>query len=211
MGARLCVEDLRVALDPGRVARSHFTLEPGARCALAGPSGSGKTTLLRAIAQLTPAASGRVLLDDAAPEALGYPAFRRRVVYVGQRPALAAGTVEANLAAPFSYRTASNAFDRDAARRHLEALRLPTDVLARTARELSVGEQQRVAFVRALLVAPDVFLLDEPTSALDPDAEAALEGLLDADRDARGSSAVIVTHQTAQAERLGAARVEVGA
>ncbi|MEQ9497528.1 MAG: ABC transporter ATP-binding protein [Deltaproteobacteria bacterium] len=208
MPAGLRVEDLTVALDGTRRARCSFMLAPGERCALTGPSGSGKTTLLRGIAQLVAPVSGTVRLDDQTPEALGYPAFRRRVVYVGQRPALTAATVRANLEAAFSYRSASKPFVLEEARTCLEALRLP-DVLDRAARELSVGEQQRVAFVRAFLLAPDVFLLDEPTSALDPDAEAALETLLDADRDRRKSSAVIVTHQAAQAERLGAVRVEV--
>ncbi len=208
MASGLRVEDLTVALDGSRVARCSFTLAPGGRCALSGPSGSGKTTLLRGIAQLVPAVSGSVHLDDRTPEALGYPAYRRRVVYVGQRPALTGATVRANLEAPFSYRAASKPFVIEEARRHLGALGLVA-ALDRPARELSLGEQQRVAFVRALLLEPDVFLLDEPTSALDPDAEGALEALLDADRDQRKSSFVIVTHQTAQAERLAAARVDV--
>lgn len=196
------MDRLTVALDAGRRARVSTTIASGLVHALAGPSGSGKTTLLRGIAQLVEPVGGTVHVDGESPEVVGYPSFRRRVVYVDQRPAMMPGTVATNLAAPFAYKSARGTFDRKDARGRLVRLGLPAGILERDASKLSVGEQQRVAFVRAASVRPDVYLLDEPTSALDPDAAEALEAMLREDLDRRGAAALLVTHQSAQSERL---------
>lgn len=208
MADRLKVDALTVAMGDRRASAS-FGTDLGQFVALAGPSGAGKTTMLRAIAQLVEPAEGSVTLGGRSPEAIGWPVYRRRVVYVGQRPTMLAGSTLENLERPFTYSVADRAFDRDAARRHLEALRFEANILDRRAAELSVGEQQRVALVRALLVEPDVLLLDEPTSALDEEAERAVEALVKSELERRGASAVIVTHQSEQASRLNAERVEL--
>jgi ABC-type polar amino acid transport system ATPase subunit len=65
-----------------------------------------------------------------------------------------------------------------------------------------MGQQQRVAIVRALLTSPDVLLLDEPTSALDPDAVSIVEETIVNQSKDSGRAALVVTHDITQAERL---------
>ena len=181
-----------------------FELDRGDRVALVGPSGVGKTTALRGMALLDEPFAGRMTLDGESPDAMGIPRWRRRVLLVSQRVAFFGGRVREELARPWGYRAAAGAFPEDAAKEALARLGLdgkwdaPSD-------ELSEGQMQRVALVRALLLEPDVLLLDEPTSALDPDATDTVEAML-----SDGEAAVVlVTHQAAQRERLGARTLDL--
>ena len=78
-------------------------LAAGELVGLTGPSGCGKTTLLRTVAGLLDPLAGEVKFDGAAPEAIGWPVYRRQVPLVDQRPVLLDDTVEANLRLPFTY------------------------------------------------------------------------------------------------------------
>ncbi|MEZ4338831.1 MAG: ATP-binding cassette domain-containing protein [Sandaracinaceae bacterium] len=174
-----------------------LALEPRARLAIQGPSGSGKTTLLRALAMLDAPLAGTVTLEGATPEAMGYPTWRRRVVYVAQRAVFFGGTLEEELARPFGYRVATARFDPTAARAALDAVRV-RHALDAAVDTLSEGERQRVALVRAALLSPSVLLLDEPTSALDPETTEAVEAwLLET-----AASLIVVTHDRAQQVRI---------
>lgn len=177
------------------IEQFYLQLASGEFIALHGPSGSGKSTLLRAIAGLIEATRGQILLNGQSPETIGWPRFRRQVIYVQQKPTLGEMTVAENLARPFQYATAEQgAYDANHATELLERLYLSSSILNQPASTLSVGEQQRVCLVRALLLEPTVLLLDEPTSALDVNAaSAALEILAEA-RDQRGLSAIVATH-----------------
>lgn len=73
-------------------------------------------------------------------------------------------------------------------------LQLPLSCLGRKPNQLSIGQQQRVALVRALITQPKLILADEPTSALDPDASAALLGLITR-RLSPEQSLLLVSHQ----------------
>ncbi len=176
-------------------------LRQGELLALRGPSGCGKTTLLRAVAGLIDPAAGGVQLAGVCPAELRWPCYRRRNVLVDQQPVLFPGTVRENLARPFRYHTATGSFEPARAAALLATLRLGADRFEQEARELSQGEQQRVCLVRALLLEPAALLLDEPTSALDEEAEAAVEELIAATARKRGLAALIVTHDSLQAER----------
>lgn len=166
-----------------------------------GPSGCGKTTLLRTLAGLIDPAAGDVSLCSRSAHEWGWPRFRRMMPLVDQQPVLLDGTVGANLRRPFSYRSAdAKTYDADRATRMLEAVGLPRAVVGERAKSLSVGEQQRVCIVRALLIEPKVLLLDEPTSALDGVAAERVEVLLREAATDRGLSVLSATHQVQRAK-----------
>ncbi len=163
--------------------------------AVRGPSGCGKTTFLRTLAGLQDPAAGEVRLRGESPERLGWPAWRRQVALVAQVPAIFPGTVAANLARPFTYRqNGGRQPATDRARRLLDRVLLRDVALDAAADRLSVGQQQRLAVVRALLLEPAVLLLDEPTSALDGEAARRLLALIRAEIAARDGGALVVTH-----------------
>lgn len=179
-------------------------LSVGDRVAVVGPSGAGKTLLLRALALLDPVEEGEILWqgDPVADDAV--PSFRRRVIYLHQRPALVEGTVEANLRRPFSFVSADQNYDPDGVRSLLASLGRDETFLGKQTTELSGGEGQIVAFLRALQLGPRVLLLDEPTAALDRDAVAALERLVQGwyEEDSRGRAFIWVSHDAEQASRM---------
>jgi putative ABC transport system ATP-binding protein len=181
-----------------------LTLHVGDRLGITGPSGSGKTLLLRTLAGLEPLQSGTLVFCERALVQWPMPAYRARVVYVPQRPALREGTVEAALRAPFAFRLRrAQAFPDAQARTLLQAVGRDVGFLRQRAERLSGGEAQIVAVLRALLVAPDVLLLDEPTASLDAGTVSAIEQLLAHWIDASPGHALVWTsHDGAQLGRV---------
>jgi putative ABC transport system ATP-binding protein len=182
-----------------------LAVRAGERVALVGPSGAGKTLLLRALALLDPLDAGTVHWRGRPGADADVPAFRGRVAYLHQRPALFEGDVESNLLLPYALRThRGRAFDRAHVLRLLAPLGRGEEFLARSQRDLSGGEAQVVALLRAVQLAPSVLLLDEPTAALDPDSTRAIEELVAGWlREAPLERAhVWVSHDPAQAERV---------
>lgn len=187
-------------------------LQRGQIVGLRGPSGSGKTTLLRALAGLIDAPPGRLLLNGRTPEAIGWPQYRRQVVYLPQRAPMLPLSVRENLALPFRYAAANTAYDEQRALHWLRLFRLEAAQLDQPAERLSEGEKQRVSLVRALLLQPSVLLLDEPTSALDEEARDTVEaGLLSALAAGEGAAAVLISHDSQQFARLNAKVIDLSA
>ena len=165
------------------------------RCtAVVGPSGAGKSTLLRLLDRLEEPSSGAVRFHGQPLASYDVRTLRRRVGLVQQAPVLLGATVLADL------RTGEPVDEREATSL-LERAGLPGLDLARSTGGLSGGEAQRLCLARALAVRPEVLLLDEPTSALDAGAAAAVERVVQA-LVADGLTAVLVTHDLAQAGRL---------
>jgi putative ABC transport system ATP-binding protein len=182
-----------------------FVVHPGDRLALTGPSGSGKTVLLRALALLDPHDEGNIEWEGRSLHGEDIPAYRKKVVYLHQRPALFEGTVEDNLKYPFTLKAhRQKRFDRARIVGILETLKRDETFLQKTGRDLSGGEAQIVALIRCLQVDPAMLLLDEPTASLDnATAEAAEELLYRWQYEASCERSFIwVTHDLEQAKRM---------
>ncbi|MGY3232150.1 ABC-type iron transport system FetAB ATPase subunit [Luteibacter sp. HA06] len=183
----LIVEGLRNAL----AGPFNFTVTACQCLTITGPSGSGKTVLLRMIADLD-AHEGTVTMDGTDRASITAAEWRRRAALVPARSGWWADSVGEHFAP-----------DREATWRALGAeLLLPTAVFDRAIEDVSTGERQRLALIRALLIEPRLLLLDEPTASLDPVATQAVEGLI-AQRRAAGTTVIWVTHSAEQAIRVG--------
>lgn len=190
-----------------RVLLNNVSMEirGGDRVAIVGPTGSGKTLLLRALALLDPLEGGLVRWRGEEVRRRDVPEFRSRVVYLHQRPVLAEGIVEENLKRPFSLRVhCQRRFDLDVHRAWLASLDLDERFLSKQQRELSGGESQIIALLRAIQLEPEILLLDEPTSALDSRSSQVIERLVDNWRSEQPErrAAVWVTHDHQQAHRV---------
>ncbi len=182
-----------------------FGVDAGDRIALVGPTGSGKTLLLRCLAMLDPLDAGAVLWRGERVSGAQVPDYRSRVIYLHQRPAIAEGTVEDYLRQPFLMKIHhGKQFAPSRIVRMLEALQRDESFLAKQQRDLSGGEAQLAALLRALQLDPVVLLLDEPTAALDAGTGQLVEKLIASwTEEHRGGRATVwVSHDMQQAQRV---------
>lgn len=161
--------------------RVSTSIAAGRRVAISGPSGAGKSTLLRAMGRLDDSFGGSITVGGIALADIAEDQLREHVVLVPSEPGLLRGYVRDVLAMGRALQ------DSD-----LEALARLGMRVERNDQwgELSRGERQRVALVRALVRRPDVLLLDEPTSALGEFETAAVLDLLST----LSATVVVATH-----------------
>ncbi len=169
-GEALALDRVDLKLPGGGPLLEGATLDfqPGDSALISGPSGVGKSTLFRAIAGIWPFGSGKISLPRDG-----------HVLFLPQKPYLPIGTLREVV----SYPTPPGGIDDAALREALEAVGLPAlagrlGEPAHWALALSPGEQQRIAFARALVQKPAWLFLDEATSALDEASEVRLYTLL---------------------------------
>jgi putative ABC transport system ATP-binding protein len=172
-----------------------FDLEPGEQCALAGPSGSGKSTFLNLIAGILVADRGRVIVEgeDVAtlPESARDRWRAQKVGYVFQSFNLLQGyTSLENVLVAMSF---GRGADRVRAEQLLKRVGLG-DRLHDRPRQLSWGQQQRVAVARALANNPKLVLADEPTGNLDPENAAEVIALIRENCCETGAALLLVSH-----------------
>ena len=174
--------------------------ERGEFVVLLGPSGCGKTTTLRMIAGLEIPTAGRIVLDG--EDVTRLDPSRRDVGFVFQFYALYPHlTVAQNLAFPLECVGRSRSEVASTVARVALALGL-TALLHRRPRELSGGDQQRVALGRAMVRRPRIWLMDEPLGTLDADRRLAMcEFLREQQLEAKVTT-VYVTHDQEEAMRL---------
>ena len=160
------IAEMRVTTPEGTplMEGTNFAVEAGQTLLLKGASGCGKSTLLRAICGYWPHASGRIAVAEGA-----------RLFVLPQKPYLPLGSLRAAVAYPADEHVPCDSVLRHAlAAVGLADLFPSLDHVAQWSSTLSLGEQQRIGFARALIARPDVLFLDEATSALDEPSEAHL-------------------------------------
>ena len=184
-------------------------VEAGASVAIAGPSGCGKSTLLNIIGGLDRPTSGAVRLDGQelgmlADDKLAGLRNRSMGFVFQQHHLLPQCTVLENVLVPTLAMRRSRAerqADADRARTLLERVGL-VDRCQHRPGQLSGGESQRTALVRALINQPRLLLADEPTGSLDPATAGDLEDLLTSLHADQGVTLIVVTHSRELAARM---------
>lgn len=163
------VNNMQINLPDGKplLENISFTLHPGHNVLIKGVSGSGKSTLLRAISGIWPFVDGKIFLPE-----------RDKLMFIPQKPYLPLGTLRAALNYPGNKPIDDTELIYLMDLCQIGYLKDKLDLEADWSHVLSVGEQQRLAFVRAHIQQPQWLFLDEATSALDEDTEATMYSLL---------------------------------
>ncbi|MGA9823948.1 MAG: ABC transporter ATP-binding protein [Methylocystis sp.] len=175
----------------------------GETIGLIGPSGSGKSTLLMTLAGLERPDAGSARVDGHDLTKLDEDSLARfrgeNIGIVFQSfQLIPTMTALENVAAPLELAGRRDAFSRAA--KELAAVGLG-ERLSHYPRQLSGGEQQRVALARALAPDPLILAADEPTGNLDSDTGAGIIDLIFEQKNRRGSTLVLVTHDASLAAR----------
>lgn len=191
-----------------RVIRGEFelsaalTAKAGQVTAIVGPNGSGKSTLLRAIAGLEPIQNGHLQLGDRVLDdgrSIFVPAEKRPIGMVFQDYLLFPHlSVLDNIAFGVQSRGATRQAARQAAREWLADFDL-SELASRRPVQLSGGQAQRVALLRALATTPEALLLDEPLAALDAGTKTRMRGELSRRLAEFSGVALLVTHEPLEA------------
>ncbi len=175
-----------------------FAVEPGEFVAIVGPSGSGKSTLFYLLGGLTQATSGHVRIDGADFAALNDAERTRmrktKIGFVFQKfnllPTLSA---RANIEIAHDIAGRGERLDRERLATLTEMLGIAGRLDHRPS-ELSGGEQQRVAILRALVTKPAIILADEPTGNLDTKNSDAVLAMLRHSNKTFGQTVLLITH-----------------
>lgn len=173
----------------------------GAITGIIGVNGSGKSTLIRILATLMVPDTGtaRIFGHDVVTEA---SSVRRHINRVSVEAAFfkELSPWENLLYAARLYGAVDDA--RPRAESVLQRLGLPAEAMDRPMKQLSRGQQQKVAIARSFLTSPSLLLMDEPTTGLDPHSKRDVQRLIAVLRDEREVTIALCTHDLAEAEAL---------
>lgn len=185
-------ENLSIKFSPGR-----FYL-------VTGPSGAGKSTLLRLINRLEDPTDGHILFNGRRLSTYSPYVLRRSIQYVQQTPTVIENTVRQNLLLGFTFKNNRDLPQPDdsALKVQLNNFLLDGISLDANAQTLSVGQLQRLCFIRGLLLDPYVLLLDEPTSALDEKSSRIVEDTVERLCLQSGLTIFMISHRKLKPKRV---------
>ena len=174
----------------------NLVVEKGEFIIVQGASGVGKSSLLCLMNRLKEATSGEILIDGQLVAAHEVTKLRRKIGYVQQTPIMIPGSVEDNFDFPFRFHSTGSQKPPSTTEKQkwMETFLIEGVKLSDDAMKLSVGQKQRIALIRTLLVKPDILLCDEPTSALDQQSKEIVEHSLERLNVEHGISIILVTH-----------------
>ncbi len=172
-------------------------IKPGTFYHVKGLSGSGKSTFLRLIIRLEEPAQGRILFKGTPLTDTYPPHLRRAILYLPQTPVAIDGTVREYLLLPFTFKANQDLEKPDDSRlmERLKVFLLDDIRLDDHTQTLSMGQLQRLCFIRGLLLSPAVLLLDEPTSSLDRQSAAIVRNHIEKLCKASGMTILMVSHE----------------
>ena len=183
---------------------TNLAFQRGKTTVLIGPSGCGKSTLLRLIIGLLEPDGGTIHFDGIPVTATNLAQLRRRIGYVIQDGGLFPHLTARKNVLLMATHLKKPAGEMQRRLSELSALtRFPEAALDRYPIELSGGQRQRISLMRALALSPELLLLDEPLGALDPLVRAALQKDLKEIFARLKQTAILVTHDLAEAAYLG--------
>ena len=182
----------------------NLKVEKGEKVIIIGPSGSGKSTFLRTLNLLETIDSGEITLENNKINVkTNMDQYRQNIGMVFQSFNLFNNlTVKENImVAPVTLKLKTKEEAEKQAKELLKKINLK-DKANKYPNQLSGGEKQRVAIVRALAMNPKIMLFDEPTSALDPEMVSEVLNLMK-DLAESGMTMIIVTHEMGFAKEIG--------
>ncbi|HEY8739817.1 MAG TPA: ABC transporter ATP-binding protein [Candidatus Dormibacteraeota bacterium] len=179
-----------------------LTVGDGEITAILGPNGSGKSTLVRVLSTLlTP--------DGGSAEVFGHDVVRESMTvrrHINRVSVEAAFFKEMspweNLCYAARLYGVPRAGMRDTVEKVIARLGLGADTLDKPMKQLSRGQQQKVAIARAFLTSPSLLLMDEPTTGLDPRSKREVQDLIGTIREERDATVLLCTHDLQEAEAL---------
>ena len=182
--------------------RVSLQVEGGGITGILGANGSGKSTLIRILATLLTPDAGRASVFGY--DVISQPAKVRRHI---NRVSVEASffkemTPWENMLYAARLYGSGGAGTRKHVEASLERLGLPLDTLDRPMKQLSRGQQQKVAIARSFLTSPSLLLMDEPTTGLDPRSKREVQELVTAIRRDRAATVLLCTHDLEEAEVL---------
>ena len=158
-----------------------------------GPNGSGKTTLLKIASCLYKPVKGKVIVNGVdywSLEEQEMIKYRRRIVYVHEKPILLRGKVIDNIVYSLLIRGYGKVEAKEKAYRVAKQLGI-AHLVNKKVQELSIGEKQLVALARALVLKPDYLLLDEPLAHLHLSIR---KRIIEVIKDMKNKAIIIATH-----------------
>ena len=158
-----------------------------------GPNGAGKSIFLKLLNGIIKPTSGKILWNKSKDFSL----IMRKQALVFQKPILLRRSVMANLDFIDSLTKIKSQYNQDQLLKIVDLLNQKNQ----PARLLSLGEQQRLSLIRALLIRPSLIMLDEPTANLDPASTKIIEDIIVSLKEF-GIKIIFVTHNILQAKRL---------
>lgn len=162
---------------PPAISNVNISFKEGEMTIIHGPNGSGKTTLMKIASLIFPPTTGEVLLNGKnfwSYSEKERTLWRRKLIYVHERPIMINGTVMDNIILGLILRGNSIDKAKETAIEWMNKLKI-ADIAYRKANSLSAGQMQLISIIRAILLSPSIMFLDEPFAHLDKERRTLLE------------------------------------